>query len=449
MVDRQYDLVVVGTGVASAVASRCRAAGWNVAVVDSRPFGGTCALRGCIPKKVLVNAAEAVQTAQNMAGRGVRARELAIDWRELMQFKRTFTDPVPELTEQGWRKAGVDLFHGRARFVGPTALVVKDDRLVGRRVLIAAGAMPAPMRFPGSQHLTTSEQFLELPTLPPRLVFVGGGYISFEFAHVAARAGARVTILHRGVRPLEGFDPDLVDLLVKRTREVGIRVEVATDVRGIDGGNGQLTVRGVARGEERRFEADVVVHGAGRVPEIDDLDLEAAGIKREERGVTVNEYLQSVSNPSVYAAGDAAAAGPQLTPKAAHDAEVVSTNLLEGNKRRADYDAIATVVFSIPPLAATGLTEDAARAKGLKYGVRWQDTSQWLSARRLGESGSGFKVLVEERTRRILGAHLFGPHADVAINIFTVAIRARIPADDLKAVLFAYPTVASDIPFML
>jgi len=449
MVDRQYDLVVVGTGVASAVASRCRAAGWSVAVVDSRPFGGTCALRGCIPKKVLVNAAEAVQAAQNMSGRGVRARELTIDWPELMQFKRTFTDPVPELTEQSWMKAGVDLFRGRARFVGPTTLAVKDDRLVGRRVLIAAGAMPAPMRFPGSQHVTTSEQFLELPTLPPRLVFVGGGYISFEFAHVAARAGARVTILHRGARPLEGFDPDLVDLLVKRTREVGIRVEVATDVRGIDASNGQLTVRGVAGGEERRFEADVVVHGAGRVPEIDDLDLEAAGIKREERGVTVNEYLQSVSNPSVYAAGDAAAAGPPLTPKAAHDVEVVSTNLLEGNTRRVNYDAIATVVFAIPPLAATGLTEDAARAKGLKYGVRWQDTSQWLSARRLGETGSGFKVLVEEGTRRILGAHLLGPHADVAINIFAVAIRARIPADDLKAVLFAYPTVASDIPFML
>jgi len=448
MVERQYDLVVVGTGVASAVASRCRQAGWRVAVVDSRPFGGTCALRGCNPKKVLVSAAEAVHAVQNLAGKGVRARELAIDWPELMRFKRTFTDPVPELTEQGWAKAGVDLFHGRARFVGPTTLVVEDDRLVGRRVLIAAGAMPAPMRFPGSEYLTTSEQFLELDTLLPRLVFVGGGYISFELAHVAARAGARVTILHRGPRPLEGFDPDLVDLLVKRTREVGIRVEVATDVHGIDHGNGQLTVRGVARGEERRFDADVVVHGGGRVPEIDDLDLEAAGIKREARGVTVNEYLQSVSNSSVYAAGDAAASGPPLTPKAAHDAEVVSTNLLEGNKRRVDYSGIATVAFTVPPLAAAGLTDDAARAQGLKYSARWQDTSQWFNSRRRGEGGSGFKVLVEDGTRRILGAHLLGPDADVTINVFAVAIRARVPADDLKAVLFAYPTVAADIPYM-
>jgi glutathione reductase (NADPH) len=114
-----------------------------------------------------------------------------------------------------------------------------------------------------------------------------------------------------------------------------------------------------------------------------------------------------------------------------------------------DYDGIATVAFTVPPLAAAGLTEDAARTKGLKYSARWQDTSQWFSSRRQGESGSGFKVLIEDGTRRILGAHLLGPHADVTINVFAVAIRARVPADDLKAVLFAYPTVAADIPYML
>src|SRR5881397_3779597 len=267
MVERQYDLVVVGTGVASAVASRCREAGWRVAVVDSRPFGGTCALRGCNPKKVLVSAAEAVHAVQNLAGKGVRARELAIDWPELMRFKRTFTDPVPELTEQGWAKAGVDLFHGRARFVGPTTLVVEDDRLVGRRVLIAAGAMPVPLKFPGAERLTTSEQFLNLDSLPRRVAFVGGGYIAFEFAHVAARAGARVTIIHRGSRPLEAFDPDLVDMLVKRTRDVGIGVELDAEVGGITVDAKGLVVRATQRGTERRFEVDMAVHSAGRVPE--------------------------------------------------------------------------------------------------------------------------------------------------------------------------------------
>ncbi len=447
--DHHYDLVVVGTGVTSGAASRCREAGWTVAVVDSRPFGGTCALRGCVPKKMLVSAAEAVHAARDMADRGVPAATLTIDWGPLIRFKRSLVDPTPQRTEQAWAKMGVEQFHGRARFVGPTSLAVGDDRLVGRRVLIAAGAMPAPLGFPGAERLTTSEEFLNLDRLPPRIVFVGGGYIAFEFAHVAARAGVHATILHRGARPLEGFDPDLVDLLVKRTREVGIRVEVDTEVRGIEAVGADLVVRGAQRGQDRRFEADLAVHSAGRVPEIDDLDLEAAGVEREKRGVTVNEFLQSVSNPAVYAGGDAAASGPPLTPKADHDVGVLVTNLLEGNRRTPNYAGIASAVFSVPPLASAGLTEAAARAAGLRFHTNWQDSSAWFNTRRVGETTSGFKVLIEEQTDRIIGAHLLGPQADEMINVFAVAIRLGIPAGDVKQTPFAYPTHGSDIRFML
>ena len=447
--ERRFDLVVVGTGVTSAVASRCREAGWTVAVVDSRPFGGTCALRGCVPKKILVGAAEAVHGARDMADMGVPAASLTIDWPALMRFKRSFVDPTPQRTEQAWAKMGVEQFHGRARFVGPATLAIGGDRLTGRRVLIAAGAMPAPLTFPGAERLVTSEGFLNLDRMPPRIVFVGGGYIAFEFAHVAARAGADVTILHRGARPLEAFDPDLVHLLVRRTRELGIRVELDIEVLGVDSGGGGLTVRGRQRGTERRFGTDMVVHGAGRVPELDDLDLDAAGVERGKRGVTVNEYLQSVSNPAVYAGGDAAASGPALTPKADHDAGVLVTNLLEGNRRAVNYEGIASAVFTIPPLASAGLTEDAARAAGLKFRTSWQDTSGWFNTRRVGETASGFKVLIEEGTGRILGAHLLGPHAAEVINLFALAIRLRIPAGDLQQVIFAYPTNGSDIRFML
>lgn len=178
--------------------------------------------------------------------------------------------------------------------------------------------------------------------------YQGGGYISFEFAHVAVRAGADVTILHRGARPLQGFDPDLVDLLVKRTRALGVRVELGAEVCGIDQHGKGVVVRALTDGQERPFEADMVVHGAGRTPEIDDLDLETANVAREPQGVTVNTYLQSVSNPAVYAAGDAAASGPPLTPTAAHDGDVVATNLLEGNHRRPNYTGLASVVFTVP-----------------------------------------------------------------------------------------------------
>jgi glutathione reductase (NADPH) len=447
--DRQYDLVVVGTGVTAAVASRCREAGWSVAVVDRRPFGGTCALRGCVPKKILVGAAEAVHSARDLTGKGVPAGTLTLDWPELMRFKHSLVDPTTERTEQAWAKMGVEQFHGRARFVGPTTLTVGDDRLTGRRVLIAAGAVPAPLRFPGAEHLTTSEQFLDLERLPSRLLFVGGGYVSFEFAHVAARAGAQVTVLHRGPRPLEGFDPDLVDALVRRTRELGMRVEVGLEVSRIEATGRGLVVRGVQQGVERSFEADLAVHGAGRVPDLDDLDLDAAGVKRERGGVTVNEFLQSVSNPAVYAGGDAAASGPPLTPKADHDAGVLVANLLEGNRRTLNYDGIASAVFTIPPLASAGLTEEAARAAGRRFRLNRQDTSGWFNTRRLGETASGFKVLIEEETNRILGAHLLGPHADEVINLFAVAIRLRIPAEELRQVIFAYPTHGSDVRFML
>jgi glutathione reductase (NADPH) len=435
--DRQYDLVVVGTGVTSAVASRCREAGWTVAVVDSRPFGGTCALRGCVPKKILVSAAEAVHAARDLAGTGVPAARLTIDWPALIRYKRALVDPATERTEQGWASIGVEQFHGRARFVGATTLAVGGDRLTGRRILVAAGSMPAPLKIPGADRL------------PPRIVFVGGGYIAFEFAHVAARAGASVTIVHRGARPLEAFDPDLVAMLVRRTREIGIRVELGTEVRGLETSGDQLVVLGTRGDRETRIETDLAVHAAGRVPEIDDLDLAAAGVEREKRGVVVNEYLQSVSNSAVYAGGDAAASGPPLTPKAEHDAAVLMTNLLEGNRRTANYDGIASAVFTLPPLASTGLTETAARAAGRTFRTHRQDTSSWFNTRRVGETAAGFKVLIDESADRIIGAHLLGPHAEETINLFAVAIRLGIPASELRQVPFAYPTFGSDVRFMV
>ncbi len=447
--DRQYDLVTVGTGVTATVATRCREAGWSVAIVDRQPFGGTCALRGCVPKEILVAAADAVQGARDLTGKGVSAGSLALDWPELMRFKRSLIGETTERTEQNWARMGVEQFHGKARFVAPTTLAIGDNRLTGRRILIAAGAVPSALPFPGAERLVTSDRFLDLERMPSRVLFVGGGYVSFEFAHVAARAGAQVTILHRGPRPLEGFDPELVDMLVRRTRELGIRVELGLDVRAVDAAGDRLVVRGVQQGVEWSFDTDLAVHGAGRVPDLDDLDLDAGGVKREKRGVIVNQFLQSVSNPAVYAGGDAAASGPPLTPKADHDAGVIVTNLLEGNRRPSNYEGIASAVFTIPPLASVGLLEDAARTTGRRFRVNYQDTAGWFNTQRVGETASGFKVLIDEETDHILGAHLLGPRADEVINLFAVAVRLRIPARELQQVLFAYPTYGSDVRFML
>jgi glutathione reductase (NADPH) len=194
----------------------------------------------------------------------------------------------------------------------------------------------------------------------------------------------------------------------------------------------------------------MVVHAAGRVPEIEDLSLESAGIQWDrKRGVKVNEFLQT-SNPAVYAAGDAAdTEGPPLTPVAAYEGKIVASNLLDGNRHKPDYRGIPTVVFSIPPLASVGLSEETARQQGLRFRIKHEPTSNWYSSRRVGETVSGYKTLVEDGTDRILGAHLLGGPAEEVINLFALAIRSGIPAQDLKNMLFAYPSHASDIAYIL
>ncbi|MFQ5803959.1 MAG: dihydrolipoyl dehydrogenase family protein [Candidatus Methylomirabilales bacterium] len=448
---RSYDLIVIGTGsAASAAATQCRSAGWTVAVIDSRPFGGTCALRGCDPKKVLVAAAEALHWGHRLRGRGVHPGDARLDWRELMAFKRTFTEPVPENFEQWFAEAGIDGFHGRAKFVGPTSVQVAGEDLKAKHVVIASGAMPAKLGIPGEEHLIMSEDFLELDELPERIVFVGGGYISMEFANVSVRAGAKVTVLHRGPRPLHGFDPDLADKVAESARASGIDLRLETQVERIVQTASGLTIEASSPAGSQTFEAGLAVHGAGRVGEIDDLDLEAAGVERGKRGVLVNEYLQSTSNPAVYAAGDAAeTTGQPLTPVAALEGQVVAANLLHGNNARPDYTGTPTVAFTLPPIAAVGLREDEAQKQGLKFKVNHQDTSGWYSSRRMGEEYSASKVLVEEGTGRILGAHLLGPSSDELINFFALAIRRGLTAEDLKDVIYAYPTHASDLEYMV
>lgn len=445
----RFDLVVLGTGAgASTVAAKCRRAGWDVAIADALPYGGTCALRGCDPKKVLVGAAEVVDAVRRFARHGVTG-DTAIRWKDLMRFKRTFTDPVPARREEALTKAGIATFHGRARFVGATTVAVDGEVLEARYVHVATGAKPADLKLPGCEYLTTSDQFLELDALPTRILFVGGGYVSFELAHVAARAGARVTVVHRGQRPLEQFDPDLVTLLVERTRHVGIDVRLGAKVETIEKSGDSFRVTASSEGEALDLEADMVVHGGGRVPAIDDLDLDAAGVEHDEHGIAVNEYMQSVSNPAVYAAGDAARGGLPLTPVASFESHVAASNLLEGNHHKIEYPPIPSVVFTLPPLASVGLREDEARAQGRRYRVNHQHTSSWYSSRRVGEEYSGYTVLVEESTDRILGAHLLGPHADELINLFALAMRAGMTTRDLKQTIFAYPTVGSDLPYML
>jgi len=466
-----FDLIVIGTGVAaSTVAGECHSAGWKTAVIDSRPFGGTCALRGCDPKKVLVGAAELIDWNRRMDNEGIVGtvmNDLRNNWPELMRFKRTFTEPVPKNREEAFSKAGINSFHGTAQFVNPNTIKIidgtensKEQTIQGKYILIATGAKPAKLNITGEEQVVTSDRFLELDKLPYEILFIGGGFISFEFAHIAARYGSKVTIIHRGKRPLVGFDPDLVTILLKKTQEIGINVMLESSVKkieAIDKGSkfavySSSTVDKTKNGKGNEvIETELIVHGAGRVPDTEDLNLQAAGVESDKRGgVKVNEYLQSVSNSAVYGAGDVAGSeGIPLTPVAGYEGKIVANNLLKGNHSRPNYMGIPSVVFTVPPLASVGLQEEKAREQGLQFTTNFKDTSSWYSSRRVGESCSGFKVLVEKNSNCILGAHILGPHAEEVINIFALAIRLGLNVDKIREVIFTYPTNSYDVNYML
>ncbi len=451
MMEQLFDLVVIGTGSAGqTVAQRCRKAGWSVAIVDRLPFGGTCALRGCDPKKVLVDVARLVAWSERMHERGVVTQPLHIDWTELMRFKRTFTDSVPEERERAYAESGIVPFHAQARFVDRDRVAVGEHVLIAKHVVIASGAKPAPLHIDGEEHLATSTDFLELENLPKRLIFLGGGFISFEFAHVAARAGAQTRILEREPRVLAQFDGDLVERLVLATRERSIEVDLETTVTAIEKTDGDFIVRATRGGKPLELHADLVVHGGGRVPDVDDLQLAAGSVARIGAGIEVNEYLQSTSNPAVYAAGDCAAGGgAPLTPVSALEGELVAENLLGGNTRTADFAGLASMVYAIPPLAMVGLTEETARTQGRKVRVQCGDTSQWYSSRRVGAKHTAYKIVFDDDRNEIAGAHILGFDAEELGNICSLAIRAKVKASSIPGVLFAYPTGASELQYML
>ena len=442
--ERNYDLMVIGTGNAGmAMALEARHAGWKVAVTDELPYGGTCAVKGCLPKKVLVGAAEVIERAKALQNKGVSGT-IHIAWPDLIRFKRTFTDPVPAARQAVFAKQGIDIFHGHARFLGRNTLMIGDTTLDARFIGIAAGAIPRRLGIPGEELVSTSDDFLAMESLPERIVFIGGGFISFELAQVAAKAGAAVTILHRSGMVLKEFDPFLVGVLVQALRKSGIEILTDMPVASVEKSTDCLRVH-AGKVQERTFEADMVVNGAGRVPNTTGLDLDAGRVAIDERGIAINQYLQSTSNPSVYVAGDANVRGKPLSPVATMEGRAAARNMIQGNKVVPDYLAVPSVVFVSPLLASVGLREDQAAKRGITPVLHQKETPDWYSPRRVGITPSGYKILTEGKSGRILGAHLLGYNADEVINIFALAIRAGLTLADLQEMAWAYPTGAYDI----
>ncbi|MDX1760640.1 MAG: NAD(P)/FAD-dependent oxidoreductase [Christiangramia sp.] len=327
---------------------------------------------------------------------------------------------------------------------------MESQVLKGDKIVIATGARPRKLTFEGGNYALTSTDFLNLKKLPKSMIFIGGGYIAFEFAHIARRCGAEVTILHRGPRPLENFDKDIVHHLSEATQKLGIRLVVETNVTGIKKETKGFTVVGEKNGSEVEFTAQAVFNSAGRVPHIDDMDLKAASVTSNKRGIEVNEFLQSISNPKVFAAGDAADSnGLQLTPVAVYEGHIIASNIIKGNSRKAEYPPMPSVVFTLPPMASVGLTEEEAKKSGINIKVNNKAVPEWFNAKRLNTEVYAIKTIINNDNNTLVGAHLIGPGVEETINFFSLAIYKSIPVKDLKKMIYAYPTMGSDITSML
>jgi len=447
----KYDLIVIGAGMAGIAAAKKGANhGWRVAIVDALPYGGTCALRGCDPKKILRRGAEIIDSARLMRGKGIDDTGLAINWPDLMKHKHGFTDPVPQLMEDDLARNRVETLHGHARFTGIGQISIDDTTYDADRFLIATGARPRPLGFRGAEHLIDSSEFLDLDNLPARILFVGGGFVSFEFAHIVARAGSTAVIIDHGPHPLKNFDPDLVGLLVKRGREAGVNLRSNTNLESIERVGDAYQVSIEHEGSSETIETDLVVHGAGRIADLAGLGLDAAEVEWSDRGVSVGGHLQSSTNPAVWAAGDSAdTAGMPLTPVAVSEAKVAASNMIKGTSTIPDYAGIPTAVFTIPELARVGLLESEATEQGIDLDIRYSDTSSWYSNYRIGENTAAVKILIDKSNDVIVGAHLLGPEYGELINTFGLAIKLGLTTRQLKSATAAYPTVGSDLGSML
>ncbi|MFT4548533.1 MAG: glutathione reductase (NADPH) [Verrucomicrobiales bacterium] len=442
-----FDAIIIGSGTSAYYAATGLLKGdKSVAIIDERPFGGTCALRGCQPKKYLVANAEAIASAQHLVGKGIDAAPHT-DWPALQALKNEFLDGHSEEALKDWQDEGVATFRHRATLSGPNEVTLDDGRkLTAERIVLATGSSPRPTDIPGSEHLHTSDDFLSLPELPRRITFVGGGYISFEFAHVAARAGAEVTILHRSARPLNGFDPDMVDVVLEASREAGIKVLLEESPTSVEADGDALKIK-TTRGNN--IATDFIVSATGRVPNLSALDSDAGNVEHGRRGVVVNEFLQSTTNPAVYAIGDCASHGLMLATVGDDHGKVAARNILEDNSTPVDQRVVPSAVFTIPNLATVGLTEAQATEQGHDFRVNRGDTTGWASSKRIGETHGAYKVLIDNTSGLLLGAHLVRHNAAEVINTFALAMAHDIPATALANFLWAYPTSTSDLKNMV
>lgn len=448
MTTKEFDVFVIGSGVAGqTVAEACAKAGLKVAVADNREFGGTCANRGCDAKKVLLAGTELLEMAGHLEEKGVVLRP-KLKWKKLQKFKKSFTQTVPERTEERFGKLGIQRYHQSPVFMDGNTLLVEGKTIKATKIVIATGYVPRELPFKGSDLLNTSDDFLNLKKMPKSMVFIGAGYVGMELAHMAARAGAKVTVIDTRSRPLSPFDADLVDELTKYSKELGIEFIFKAAVESIKKTKKKYRLTYKKKGESHRISTAMVFNTAGRVPAISELEIEKGKIAFDENGVKVNAYLQS-TNENVYACGDVSDHSLPLTPLSGREGYIVAENIINGNKKKADVPVVPSSVFTLPNLASVGYSESEAKKRYKNVVVKQAKVCDWFNAKRINAPVYSYKILLNERTEEIVGAHLTGPHAAETINLFAMAINQGMTSDDIQRTIFTYPSWCNDIKSMV
>ncbi len=449
----EYDVIVIGSGTAGqTVAHDVNGKGLKTALVEKSDYpGGVCALAGCQAKKWFYEVVETVARSGHLIGKGVVSPPETL-WSAVLEQKNRFTRGVPDGTVEGLMGAGIDFFEGEARFVDQNTLQVAEDRLKAKYFVIASGASPMKLPIDGNEHIVTSTDFLELESLPRRIFFVGGGFISFEFAHFAARLGPQdreIVVGEAADRPLGPFDSEMVELLIQASADEGIRVLAGLDIKAVEKHENGFVV---STGPGKSFETDLVVNGAGRFANVDGLNLEAAGVEFSKRGIAVDSRMRT-SNEHIYAVGDCAAT-VQLARVADFEAHVAADNIVAeengGKKEAVDYSAVPALLFTYPQYGMVGRTEDSLKADNVDYRKSFSKNVRWPTYKRIGMKHAAYKILAGP-DNQILGAHFLSDNASGLLQIVRLAMVNRIPADELhrQCIVTPYPSRESDIIYML
>ncbi len=444
-----YDVIIIGGGNAGfGVSAVAHDAGKSIAFIESRDFGGTCPNRGCTPKKVLVAAAHALHEIEQASVHAIEVSAPRLDWAKLIEREKEMIGFVPDAMLGVAEKRG-DVFRGEARFAGPNSVEVNGHMIRGENIVIATGSRPRPLSIPGAEQMITSDDVLSDPTLPKSVVFIGGGVIAMEFSHVYARAGVKVSILEALPQLLPRLDSDAVAAIHAETERLGVTIKTGVEVKEITPSAGGLTVLYEHEGSDHRVEVERVVNGAGRIANIERLNLEAGEIEHDGLRILVDDYLRSTSNPSVWVAGDAFAQSAQLSPLATYEGGIVGKNIVNGPTEKPDYRVVPSAVYTVPALSTVGLSEAEAREQGIDIAVTTANMAGWFSTKTYAETAAWSKVLVDRQSDQIVGAHIVGHQGEELIHLFALAMRYDISASDLKNALYAFPTFSADMKSLI